>query len=58
MEMSQLYDEDLLENKFLQQLCDQCPDLFQSAVTNEWMVRSVYIWTMKELWSEGRQVQK
>lgn len=36
--MSQMYDEDLLENKFLQQFCDMCPPLFQSAISNEWLV--------------------
>ncbi|XP_067934302.1 ankyrin repeat domain-containing protein 27-like isoform X2 [Watersipora subatra] len=38
MEMSQLYDEDLFENKFFQQFCDMCPTLFNTVVQNGWLI--------------------
>lgn len=38
MEMSQMYDENILDNKFFQKFCDLCPALFQSAIEQEWLV--------------------
>ena len=43
MEMSQLYDEDLMENTFFQQFCETCSELYYQAVEKGWLV-SIRYW--------------